>query len=145
MVLNDIECLAFAGGDEKNRTTMSRVTFQMTTTDGALKLHQKLEELRMELFVLSLQYPRPDETVALHLSVTARLSFGEAVLTICLIHRQVTQVQCEQVFISDAEMMIMRNQKDEYRLVISSRNKCTILSQECKRIPQVQPPSCCIG
>jgi len=110
VVLNDIECLAFAGDDEKSRTTMSRVTFQMTTTDGAQKLHQKLEELRMELFVLSLQYPRSDETVALHL--------------------QVTQVQCEQVFILDAEMMIMRNQKNEYRLIISSRNGCTILSQE---------------
>ncbi|KAK0652450.1 hypothetical protein B0T16DRAFT_322463 [Cercophora newfieldiana] len=76
----------------------------------AKELFNQLEAMRMELFVLTLQYCRPDETVALHL--------------------QVTQVQCEKVFIRDAEMMIMRNQEGKFRLVILSRNRCTVLSQE---------------
>jgi hypothetical protein len=37
---------------------------------GAQELLEKLEAMRMELFVLSLQRPRPDETVALHLQDT---------------------------------------------------------------------------
>ena len=46
--------------------------------------------------------------------------------------RQVTQVQCEEVCIADAEMIIMRSKDAEkFRLVILSRNRCTVLSQVC--------------
>ncbi|KAK1825799.1 hypothetical protein QBC39DRAFT_270306 [Podospora conica] len=77
-------------------------------------LYQKLEDMRMELFILSLEYPRADETVALHL--------------------QVTQVQCEEICIADAEMIITRSKLgdgERFRLTIRSRNRCTILSQIC--------------
>ncbi|KAK4149983.1 hypothetical protein C8A00DRAFT_46525 [Chaetomidium leptoderma] len=76
---------------------------------AANKLHERLEEMRMELFVTSLQYPRRDEIVALHL--------------------QATEVQCEVAIISDAELLITRNQQGQYRLIVASRNRCTVLSQ----------------
>ncbi|KAK0636135.1 hypothetical protein B0T17DRAFT_481035 [Bombardia bombarda] len=76
---------------------------------SARMLYERLEDMRKELFVLSLQYPRPDEKIALHL--------------------QAAQVQSEEVFIPDAELFIVRSQQDKFRLIIVSRNKCTILSQ----------------
>ncbi|EAQ86350.1 hypothetical protein CHGG_07603 [Chaetomium globosum CBS 148.51] len=76
---------------------------------SAKKLHEKLEDMRVELLVTSLQYPRPDDVVALHL--------------------QATEVQCEVAIIPDAELLITRNSRDEHRLIVASRNRCTVLSQ----------------
>lgn len=45
-------------------------TERLDTTNpetAAKQLYQRLEDMRMELFVKDLQYPRSDETVALHL------------------------------------------------------------------------------
>ncbi|KAK4446748.1 hypothetical protein QBC34DRAFT_304247, partial [Podospora aff. communis PSN243] len=67
----------------------------------------------------SLHRPRSDETVALHL--------------------QVTEVQCERAFIMDAEMFILRNQEGKCRLVISSKNRCTLLMPSNFFAPEFAP------
>ncbi|KAK4247066.1 hypothetical protein C7999DRAFT_14853 [Corynascus novoguineensis] len=75
----------------------------------ARELQGKLEEMRIELFIANLQSPRAEETVVLQL--------------------QATEVQCEVAVIPDAELLITRNHKGQYRLIITSRNECTILTQ----------------
>jgi hypothetical protein len=45
--------------------------------------------------------------------------------------RQATEVQCEVAIISDAELLITRSQQDKYRLIVTSRNRCTVLTQVC--------------
>ncbi|KIX00530.1 uncharacterized protein Z518_10670 [Rhinocladiella mackenziei CBS 650.93] len=83
----------------------------LTTIQSANKLLQKLEEMRMELFVMSLQYPRPDERIVLKL--------------------QAGPVQSEVVQISDADITIVQNtETGRFRLIIVSPNGCSILSQE---------------
>jgi hypothetical protein len=52
-----------------------------------------------------------------------------------ILDRQVTQVQCEEICIADAEMIITRNRLgdgDRFRLIILSRNRCTVMSQICE-------------
>lgn len=43
--------------------------------------------------------------------------------------RQTARVECEVVYIDDAEITIVANTDKKYRLIIASRNKCTIISQ----------------
>ncbi|KAL2197719.1 hypothetical protein P885DRAFT_35147 [Corynascus similis CBS 632.67] len=75
----------------------------------AMELQEKLEKMRIELFIANLQSPRAEETVVLQL--------------------QATEVQCEVAVIPDAELLITRNHEGQYRLIITSRNECTILTQ----------------
>ncbi|RYP79429.1 hypothetical protein DL770_006666 [Monosporascus sp. CRB-9-2] len=82
---------------------------ESTALKSAEEFHAKLEDMREELFVLSLNYPRPDETVVLHL--------------------QSAQVESEDIFIVDASITIVHDSHGKYRLIIVSRNKCTVLSQ----------------
>ncbi|RYO90638.1 hypothetical protein DL764_008421 [Monosporascus ibericus] len=76
---------------------------------AAEEFHARLEDMREELFILYLNYPRPDETAVLHL--------------------QSAQVECEDIFIVDASITIVHDSHGKYRLIIVSRNKCTVLSQ----------------
>ena len=48
------------------------------------------------------------------------------------VFRQTAEVLCEDVFISDAEVFIVKGLTGKFRLIIVSRNKCTIISQVCK-------------
>ncbi|KAI1141305.1 hypothetical protein F5Y05DRAFT_256899 [Hypoxylon sp. FL0543] len=85
------------------------VTIQLTSKEAAKELHKKLEDMRMELFIRSLRYPRSDEAVALHL--------------------QAAMVECEYISISDADITVTLDEQGKHRLIIESRNKCTLLSQ----------------
>ncbi|RYP06228.1 hypothetical protein DL765_009571 [Monosporascus sp. GIB2] len=82
---------------------------ERTALKSVEEFHAKLEDMREELFVLNINYPRPDETVVLHL--------------------QSAQVECEDIFILDASITIVHDWHGKYRLIIESRNKCTVLSQ----------------
>ncbi|KAI1411473.1 hypothetical protein F5Y13DRAFT_180823 [Hypoxylon sp. FL1857] len=85
------------------------VAIQLTSKEAARELHKKLEDMRMELFIGSLRYPRSDEAVALHL--------------------QVATVECDYMSISDADITVTLDDQGKHRLIIESRNKCTLLSQ----------------
>ncbi len=43
--------------------------------------------------------------------------------------RQAARVECESVYIDDAEITIVVDTNSKYRLIIASRNGCTIISQ----------------
>ncbi|RYP55178.1 hypothetical protein DL768_000172 [Monosporascus sp. mg162] len=91
---------------QSNRLVEMRI--RGVTAAAAEEFHAKLEDMREELFVLNLNYPRPDETV---------------------VHLQSAQVGCEDIFIVDASITIVHDSRGKYRLIIVSRNKCTVLSQ----------------
>ncbi|KAI3317319.1 hypothetical protein HD806DRAFT_527212 [Xylariaceae sp. AK1471] len=80
-----------------------------TILKSAEEFHEKIESMRKELFVRSLQYPRSNEKVMLNL--------------------QAARVECEAVYIDDAEITIVVDTDGKYRLIIASRNRCTIISQ----------------
>ncbi|KAL2258536.1 hypothetical protein VTK26DRAFT_8125 [Humicola hyalothermophila] len=109
LTLKGVECFGFDKERQIGRLENTDVTFQMTSPEAAEQFYEQLEDMRMELFIASLQYPRPDETIALHL--------------------QMMEVHCEVAMISDAELLITRSKEDKYRLVVASRNRCTVLSQ----------------
>ncbi|TGJ83097.1 hypothetical protein E0Z10_g5655 [Xylaria hypoxylon] len=85
------------------------VIIQFTTKSAAKEFHDKIESMRMELFVKGLQHPRSNEKVVLNL--------------------QTAKVECESVYIDDAEITIVMDEDAKYRLIIASRNGCTIISQ----------------
>ncbi|KAK3297356.1 uncharacterized protein B0H64DRAFT_473482 [Chaetomium fimeti] len=109
VVIEEVECLGYSQDQRVSRLEKADVAFHMLSLEAAKKLREKLEDMRVELLVTSLQYPRPDDVVVLHL--------------------QATEVQCEVAIISDAELLITRNSRDEHRLIVTSRNRCTVLSQ----------------
>ncbi|KAK4142502.1 uncharacterized protein C8A04DRAFT_13220 [Dichotomopilus funicola] len=95
------ELTIFYGGDAADIT---RSVVHVTR-----RLHAKLEDMRVELFVAHLQTPGPDEIVVLHL--------------------QATEVQCEVAVIPDADIIITRTRDGQHRLIVTSRNRCTVLAQ----------------
>ncbi|KAI3339632.1 hypothetical protein F4824DRAFT_50337 [Ustulina deusta] len=107
----DIKSVEAVGTDSDERTTPhdGDVTIQFTTKPAAKEFHEKIESMRKELFVRSLQCPRSNEEVVLSL--------------------QAARVECESVYIDDAEITIVVDTNSKYRLIIASRNGCTIISQ----------------
>ncbi|KAI8954654.1 hypothetical protein F4801DRAFT_480687 [Xylaria longipes] len=108
----DIMSIEAVGTHSDERTTAHNeldVTIQFTTKSAAKEFHEKLEAMRTELFVRSLQYPRSNERVVLNL--------------------QTARVECESLYIDDAEIIIVVDTDAKYRLIIASRNRCTIISQ----------------
>ncbi|KAI2472936.1 hypothetical protein F4781DRAFT_419828 [Annulohypoxylon bovei var. microspora] len=85
------------------------ITIQVTSKQAARELHRGLEDMRMELFIRSLRYPRSDESVVLRL--------------------QFARVECEYMCILDADVTVTVNNQGKHRLIIESRNKCTLMSQ----------------
>ncbi|KAI0419796.1 hypothetical protein F5X98DRAFT_59439 [Xylaria grammica] len=85
------------------------VIIQFTTKSAAKEFYDKMEAMRMEMFVKSLRYPRSNEKVVLNL--------------------QTARVECESVYIDDAEITIVVDADAKYRLIIASRNGCTLISQ----------------
>ncbi|SPQ21533.1 b89ab809-ace2-4622-980e-e47404ee3af5 [Thermothielavioides terrestris] len=125
VVIQAVECQSYNQDQRVHRLEKVDVVFHMTSLEGeaaAKTLHQRLEDMRMELFITSLQYPRPDETVVLHL--------------------QATEVECEVAAISDAELLITRSRDDgQHRLIVTSRNRCTVLTQVLPDTFFAPPPS----
>ncbi|KAI0517877.1 hypothetical protein F5B22DRAFT_635722 [Xylaria bambusicola] len=86
-----------------------QVTIQFTTKSAAKEFYEKVGSMRKDLFVRSLQYPRPNEKVLLSL--------------------QAAKVECESLYIDDAEITIVVDTNSRYRLIIASSNGRTIISQ----------------
>ncbi|KAI1111590.1 hypothetical protein F5Y14DRAFT_464383 [Nemania sp. NC0429] len=85
------------------------ITIQFTTKAAAEEFYENIEAMRTELFIKSLRYPRSNEKVVLNL--------------------QAARVECEDVYIDDAEITIVVDTDAKYRLIITSHNRCTIISQ----------------
>ncbi|KAI0401440.1 hypothetical protein F4802DRAFT_618891 [Xylaria palmicola] len=108
----DITSIEAVGTDADEKTTAHTrldVTIQFITKSAAKEFYDNIEHMRTELFVRSLQYPRSNERIVLNL--------------------QTARVECETLYIDDAEITIVRDTDGKYRLIIASRNRCTIISQ----------------
>ncbi|KAI0554894.1 hypothetical protein F4679DRAFT_570280 [Xylaria curta] len=100
------------GTHSDERTTAHNgldVTFQFTTKSAAKRFHEKIENMQTELFVRCLQYPRSNKRVILNL--------------------QTARVECESLYIDDAEVIIVVDANAECLLIVVSRTRCTIISQ----------------
>ncbi|KAF7503478.1 hypothetical protein GJ744_003707 [Endocarpon pusillum] len=112
VILKNIECAGFKDVDQAGQVSSLDVTFEFNTVEAAKAFHQKIEDMRMELFVTGLQHPQPGERMVLR-----RL--------------QASHVRSEDVDIPDADITIVQSfQTQLFRLIIVSRNGCSILSQE---------------
>ncbi|KAK0667029.1 hypothetical protein QBC41DRAFT_324718 [Cercophora samala] len=109
IVLEEIDCFGFVDNNQVNKLIGAKVSFQMISFEAAKAFYQNVEDMRRELLIQCLSFPRRDETVALRL--------------------QVAQVQTEVVLIGNAELLITRDKVGKHRLIIVSENKCTILNQ----------------
>ncbi|KAI0814249.1 hypothetical protein GGR55DRAFT_687189 [Xylaria sp. FL0064] len=99
----EIKCVEAVGTYSDERTIPHSgldVIIQFTTRPAAKEFHEKVESMRKELFVKSVQNPRSSEKVVLSL-----------------------------VYIDDAEITIVVDTNSKYRLIITSRNGRTIISQ----------------
>lgn len=85
------------------------LTIQLTSRQAATELHEKLEDMRMELFLRDLRYPRLDESVAVRL--------------------QFANIECEYMCIPDSDVTVTVDNYGKHRLIIESRNKCILISQ----------------
>ena len=83
---------------------------------------------------MGLQYPRQDETVALHLYDIFPHASRLLATDIIAISRQAVDVACEEVYVPDAEIIITRKPHSTVatRLIVASRDRCTVLSQSRK-------------
>ncbi|KAI1271598.1 hypothetical protein F5Y07DRAFT_392665 [Xylaria sp. FL0933] len=108
----EIKCIEAVGTYSDERTMPHSgldVTIQFTTRPAAKEFYEQVESMRKELFVESLQNPRSSEKVVLSL--------------------QTAKVECDSVYIDDAEITIVVDTDSKYRLTIASRNGRTIISQ----------------
>ncbi|KAI1347283.1 hypothetical protein F5Y01DRAFT_248592 [Xylaria sp. FL0043] len=108
----EIKCIEAVGTYSDERTMPHSgldVIIQFTTRPAAKEFHEQVESMRKELFVKSLQNPRSSEQVVLNL--------------------QTAKVECDSVYIDDAEITIVVDTDSKYRLIITSRNRRTIISQ----------------
>ncbi|KAL2166652.1 hypothetical protein VTG60DRAFT_2348 [Thermothelomyces hinnuleus] len=67
VVVPGVECLGYLQDQQVNRLANADITFHMISPQAARDLYGKLEEMRTELIVTKLQFPRTDETATLHI------------------------------------------------------------------------------
>ncbi|KAI1121657.1 hypothetical protein F5Y10DRAFT_255810 [Nemania abortiva] len=96
---------------DERRTTYDGldVTIQFITRLAAKEFYENIQSMRKDLFVRSLRSPRSNEKIVLRL--------------------QAARVECESLYIDDAEIAIVMDTNANYRLIIASRNGCTTISQ----------------
>ncbi|KAH6626528.1 hypothetical protein B0J18DRAFT_143063 [Chaetomium sp. MPI-SDFR-AT-0129] len=109
VAIRQVACFGYNGEEEVSHLEKVDILLHMTGLEVTQQLHAKLEDMRLELFVAHLQTPGPDEIVVLHL--------------------QATEVQCEVAVIPDADIIITRTRDGQHRLIVTSRNRCTVLAQ----------------
>lgn len=110
VVLQSAECSGLNPDEQGNPAQAMDVSFQLTNPEAASQLRGRLEDMRVELFAMSLKSPNSDEKIVLKL--------------------QAKGVHTEEIDIADSDILIVQNTKTEcLRLVVVGKNGCTILSQ----------------
>ncbi|KAH7141445.1 hypothetical protein B0J13DRAFT_676394 [Dactylonectria estremocensis] len=108
-----VDCTSFNANDNPRNTISATVEFQLAYSDAASQFYTEMEAIRMDLFVIHLQHPRDEERTVLKL--------------------QAQSAHTERVHISDADITILQDTTTfRFRLVVQSRNRCSIISQELK-------------
>ncbi|KAJ3526897.1 hypothetical protein NM208_g10968 [Fusarium decemcellulare] len=111
--VKNIDCTGFDSSETARPTISASVEFLFASPEAATQFFHEMEAIRMDLFIIHLQYPREDERTVLKL--------------------QAQSVHTQQVHIRDADITILQNTTTHrFRLLIQSRNGYSILSQELK-------------
>ncbi|EXL65952.1 hypothetical protein FOPG_17853 [Fusarium oxysporum f. sp. conglutinans race 2 54008] len=105
------DVLIVYGKDDNNNNAADEIV--STILHSATQFYYEMEAIRMDLFVIHLQYPRDNERTVLKL--------------------QAQDVHTPQVHIRNADMSILQNTTTHrFRLLVQSRAGYSILSQELK-------------
>ncbi|KAL3958661.1 hypothetical protein ACCO45_006823 [Purpureocillium lilacinum] len=111
LFIKNVECTGYDASDTPGATATATITLEFASADAAYDWFKELEAIRMDLFVIDLQYPRDDEKV--------------------LVKLQAQDVHTERMHITDADIMILQKAKTErFRLVVRSKTGYSVLSQE---------------
>ncbi|KAI8411179.1 hypothetical protein FOFC_07773 [Fusarium oxysporum] len=103
----------FDSSEAPTPTISASVEFVFASPEAATQFYYEMEAIRMDLFVIHLQYPRDNERTVLKL--------------------QAQDVHTPQVHIRNADMSILQNTTTHrFRLLVQSRAGYSILSQELK-------------
>ncbi|POR37421.1 Uncharacterized protein TPAR_02378 [Tolypocladium paradoxum] len=109
--IKNIGCTAYDSNETARPTATATVAFDFPSVEAADRFHLEVEAIRMDLFVIHLEYPRADEKA--------------------LIKLQAQDVHTERMHICDADITILQNTKTQrFRLVVRSKNGYSVLSQE---------------
>ncbi|KAJ0417157.1 hypothetical protein BJY00DRAFT_290029 [Aspergillus carlsbadensis] len=111
LIFENINCIGYTSMDDSSPANDVEVTINFATEESCASFKQKVEDMRLELFTHTLQYPTPSE---------------KKLWTI-----QASTVYTEHFQVSDAEVSILENTTMPcFRLTIASRDGLTIISQE---------------
>ncbi|KAK6511160.1 hypothetical protein TWF481_000082 [Arthrobotrys musiformis] len=109
--LDGIVCAGLTSTNQENIIRGVDVSIQLASSQAAGELQRKIQQMKTELFIMSLKKPRPDERLALKL--------------------QAKGFHTDQVDIADCEISIVQSEPSgNLRLIIISNDERTILSQE---------------
>ncbi|KAK4031596.1 hypothetical protein C8A01DRAFT_21213 [Parachaetomium inaequale] len=110
VLLKDVGCTGRSGKEAPTVLAGVDVSFHLATPEAAKTLIAKLEDMKMELFVMSLTIPRPGEKLLLKL--------------------QARGTHTEDLNMAESEIDIFQSVTDDkLRLVVRSKDGCTLLSQ----------------
>ncbi|KAL2862959.1 uncharacterized protein BJX67DRAFT_385192 [Aspergillus lucknowensis] len=111
ITFEDISCVGYTAVGDANPAGDVGVTIHFSTLESCTSFRKKVEEMQLELFILTLQYPISVERTLWKL--------------------QAHTVYTEHFQVADAEVSILENTTTaRFRLTITSRDGLTVISQE---------------
>ncbi|KAK6534828.1 hypothetical protein TWF281_006128 [Arthrobotrys megalospora] len=114
VILQKIDCAGLQGSGPNDQESIVRgvdVSIHLASPRAAEDLRFRILEMRVELFVMSLKAPRPDERLALKI--------------------QARGVHTENLNIAESEISLVQSETSgRLRLIVVSEDRGTILSQE---------------
>ncbi|KAF3178286.1 hypothetical protein TWF788_007465 [Orbilia oligospora] len=113
LILENIACAGLTTENQESTLNGINVSIQLKSPEAATLLQRSIQHMREELFVMSLKAPRPGERLALKLEAKG--------------------FHTDRVDMADCEISIVQSETSgDLRLIITSKDERTILSQDCK-------------
>jgi hypothetical protein len=147
VVIEGVACLGFNHDRQVNRLEKADVVFHVTSREGQVTrfFTEKLGLMSRSRKEVAPKARGHADGALHHGSTVSKTGRDSCIAFVRLLlplsyhgvavsqtkNRQATEVQCEVAIISDAELLITRSHQDKYRLIVTSRNKCTVLTQVC--------------
>ncbi|KAK4145156.1 uncharacterized protein C8A04DRAFT_27161 [Dichotomopilus funicola] len=111
VLLKDVECVGHTGTEETVVLGGVDVAFQLASPENAREFSSKLEAMRMELIVMSLRAPLPNEKLLLSLHARG--------------------AHTEDLNMAESEIKIFQSTTTQrLRLIVQSKDGCTLISQQ---------------
>ncbi|KAL4882369.1 hypothetical protein BJY04DRAFT_40427 [Aspergillus karnatakaensis] len=111
LIIANIKCIGYTTANDAAPPMDVEATIRFSTIESCASFKQKLEDMRMELFILTLQYPAVTETK--------------------LVKVQASTIYTEHLQVADVEVSILQDStNNQLRLTVVSRDGLTIISQD---------------